>query len=275
MTGIDYLLVGHIASDIVPEGRALGGTVAYAVFVARAFGLRPALLTSAAPDELLLRQLPPDVPVRVVPAAQTTTYENIYTAAGRVQYLRAIARPLTPDDVPVAWRSAPLLHIAPIADEIDAARYVDYAPDAAITLTPQGFMRQQEADQRVTPRRWFDAAALRGARLTILSEEDIAGEPTIEADYAREAPLLVVTEGAGGGRYYVAGERYTYAAHPVATDDPTGAGDVFAVSCTAAYHLTGDIHRAVDVAARVAAWSTMRSGLPDCIPSTERIAALL
>ncbi|TVR23052.1 MAG: hypothetical protein EA396_04640 [Anaerolineaceae bacterium] len=275
MTGIDYLLVGHIASDIVPEGRALGGTVAYAVFVARAFGLRPALLTSAAPDEPLLRQLPPDVPVHVVPATHTTTYENIYTAAERVQYLRAVAHPLTPGDVPVAWRAAPLLHIAPIADEIDATRHADYAPQAAITLTPQGFMRQQEADQRVTPRRWFDADALRGAQLTILSEDDIAAEPTIEADYAREAPLLVVTDGAKGGRYYLAGERHDYTAHPVTADDPTGAGDVFAVSCTAAYHLTGDIHRAIDVAARVAAWSTMRSGLPDCIPSPERIAALL
>jgi hypothetical protein len=55
----DYLLIGHIAHDVTPEGPRLGGTVSYGAFTAVAMGMRVGILTSTRPDEPLLHKLPP------------------------------------------------------------------------------------------------------------------------------------------------------------------------------------------------------------------------
>ena len=36
----DYLLIGHIAHDVTPQGPRLGGTVSYGAYTAVALGLR-------------------------------------------------------------------------------------------------------------------------------------------------------------------------------------------------------------------------------------------
>ncbi len=270
MAHVDYVLVGHIAADILPEGgRTLGGTVGYAAGVAQAFGLRVGLLTSAAPDDPLLHDLPPDVAVHVIPAQATTTYENIYTASGRVQYVRATAQTITAAHIPSAWQDAPLVHIAPIADEVHTSVIAAF-PFSSVLLTPQGWMRQWDVTGRVHFKRWLDASALHRARLVVMSEEDIREVPTVEAEYAAHTHTLIITQGAQGGRYYMDGIRYTYDAVPAqAMIDPTGAGDVFAASCLAAWHRTGDMPSAIAMAARVAAWSVGQAGVRASIPPPE------
>jgi hypothetical protein len=66
----DYLLIGHIAHDVTPEGPRLGGTVSYGAYTALALGLRVGVLTSTRPDEPLLRKLPPSVHVISIPAVR-------------------------------------------------------------------------------------------------------------------------------------------------------------------------------------------------------------
>jgi sugar/nucleoside kinase (ribokinase family) len=270
---IDYLLVGHITADMTPKGRTLGGTAAFAARTARAFALEVGLLTSSTDPEPLLDDLRQEITCHSLPADHTTTYENIYTPAGRVQYCRAVAAPLTRANLPDAWRRAPIVHIAPIANEI--------APDMAsafdgsrLLVTPQGWMRRRDDEDRVRFKPWDDLETLRRADLVVISEEDIAAAPDLEATYAATTRRLVVTHGETGGRYYLDGERFAYAAAEVKPVDPTGAGDIFAASMIAAWHLRDDIHAAVGIAARLAALSTTRPGISG-VPTPDEVRAVL
>jgi hypothetical protein len=38
MEPVDYLVIGHVAHDLTPEGWRLGGTAAYSALTARALG---------------------------------------------------------------------------------------------------------------------------------------------------------------------------------------------------------------------------------------------
>jgi hypothetical protein len=47
---VDYLLIGHVAVDLTPQGKQLCGTVSYAALAAKAMGLRVGIVTSAGED---------------------------------------------------------------------------------------------------------------------------------------------------------------------------------------------------------------------------------
>ena len=85
----DYLLIGHMTADLTPDGRILGGTVSYAARTVKAFGLSVGILTSASAGEILLDRLYDYADeIVVVPALQTSTFENIYKPEGRQQVIR-------------------------------------------------------------------------------------------------------------------------------------------------------------------------------------------
>lgn len=277
MTGaVDYVLVGHLSADVTADGgRTLGGTVSYAARVAHAFGLRIALVTSAAPDEPLLAELRPYVAeLSILPAATTTSFENLYGPAGRTQYLRARAALITPIDIPRAWQDAPLVHIAPLANEMPGT-IVQAFSQAKIMITPQGWLRQWDTNGLVRFRRWFDPDVLRAADIVVLSEEDIAADSGLEREYAATARCLVVTRGERPGTYYWNGQAHAFEVEPVDVADVTGAGDVFATSLLAAQRvLHGDMQAAVRVAAKLATRSVTRPGLAG-IPAAHEIRQVL
>jgi sugar/nucleoside kinase (ribokinase family) len=269
---IDYLLIGHVTADLTHDGRTLGGTVSYAARTAHAFGLRVGVVTSADPQDPLLNDLRHWAQVHVVPAEQTTTYENIYRTRGRVQHIRAVAEPLHSEHIPAAWQSAPLLHLGPIAAEVDPALVFDF-PDAVRLLTIQGWLRTWADDGRVRFRRWYAPDVLRAAELTVFSEEDIAAAPELEHMVAQVAPNLFVTRAQAGGTHYEHGAAVPYAAVPAAVVDPTGAGDIFAASLLAALHrLEGRLAAARRVAAVLAGASVSRRGL-ESAPTPEEVEA--
>lgn len=276
---VDYLLIGHLAADVVPASAAHparfapGGTVAYAARTSAAFGLRVGVLTSAQADEPLLAALREVAQVMVIPASATTTYENIYTGHGRRQRIHAVAERLYDWQVPAAWRDAPMVHLAPIADEVDGALAQGF-PDARILLTPQGWMRRWDAEGWVSFQPWHDEDTLRRADLVVISEEDIAGAPSLEAVYQDLTKTLVVTEGERGGRMVRAGRPGRYAAEDAVVNDPTGAGDVFAASLMAAWWLCDDFDRALTVAAHLAAVCVTRAGLAGTPTAAEARTAL-
>jgi hypothetical protein len=155
-------------------------------------GLKVGILTSAKPDEPLLADLPADAHVVSIPAEHTTMFENRYEGSARTQYMYYRARTLTPDMLPLAWRKANLIHIAPIAYEVDPAFFTAFE-DGAICVTPQGFMRRREQDGLVTTVHWDDVdRTLPHARLVVLSEEDIHHDPGLEFVFAQRAPLVVL-----------------------------------------------------------------------------------
>ena len=256
----DYLLIGHIAHDVTPQGPRLGGTVSYAAHTAVAFGLRVAILTSAAPHEPLLADLPPEVQVLNIPAEHTTTFENLYDGWKRTQYMYHRAITLRPEHLPPAWTQARLIHLGPIAYEVDPAMITAFG-NRPICVTPQGWMRRREPDGLVASIPWEDAAqVLPRATLTVLSREDIDHDPGLEQVFSRLAPLMVMTRAELGGTVYHNGVARDFPAQPAVLVDPTGAGDIFATTLHIALDRLGDLDRAILVATRIAAISVTRAG---------------
>ncbi|MBN1956332.1 MAG: ribokinase [Anaerolineae bacterium] len=227
-TTLDYLAVGHVTWDWKPEaGLAVGGTAAYAALTAQALGCRVGVVTRAAPDLDLAAALP-GVQVVRAPSPITTTFHNQHTPEGRRQVLRAVAAPLGPDILPREWRTAHLLHLGPVAGECDPA-WAAHFPAAFVGLTPQGWLRQWDAQGHVGPAPWEDAGPLlRRADAVVLSDEDAAGDGALVAAWASQARVLALTRGAAGCTLFVAGEARQFDAFPATEVDSTGAGDVFA-----------------------------------------------
>lgn len=268
---IDVLVIGHMTVDLVPGGRMLGGTVSYAAPAYAAFGHNVGILTSAARDEPLLQHLMPFAKLKVLPAATSLTYENVYSECGRQQYVRATAQPLRFADVPVSWTDAPYLHLGPLAGEIDPREMAQHFPDATKMLTLQGLMRRWSDDGLVKFRRWFDEQALTCIDIVVYSEEDIHQYPQLTDQVRRVCEHLVVTNGRNGGSYYHDGGVLHYDSIAVEPHDLTGAGDVFAASLLGALaQLRGNVAKAVQVAGRLAAYSVTRSGL-DSAPTPAEI----
>lgn len=268
----DYLLIGHIAHDVTPAGPRLGGTVSYGAHAAAALGQQVGILTSTRPGELLLNDLPDGARVVSIPAEHTTMFENRYEGNVRTQYMYRRARTLTPAMLPLAWRSARLIHIAPIAYEIDPALFT-YVETGAICVTPQGFMRQRDPDGLVRPAPWDDAAeALPHTRLTVFSEEDIRHDPGLAHTFAQLAPLSILTRAERGGTVYQGARTYDFDAVATEQVDPTGAGDIFATVLHIAYDRLDDLHSAIKVAAYLAARSVTRTGF-DSAPKPTEVAA--
>jgi len=263
-TAPDYVLVGNITADIAPDSRLLGGTVSYSALTAAAFGLHVGLLTSAAAGEPLLDQLRPKLSLEVVEAEQTTTFENLYTPSGRVQYLRGSAARLGAEAIPAAWRAAPMLHIAPIAGELDETigEIVRAFPEATTLLTLQGCLRRTDDEQRVHFKQWFDQDALRHIDVVVFSEEDIVEAPDMERKFAASVRCLVVTRAEKGGTIYMNGVPHAYSTPQVELVHPTGAGDVFAAALLASLHrFEANYTLAIRAAASLAAGSVTRAGL--------------
>jgi sugar/nucleoside kinase (ribokinase family) len=225
---IDYLILGHVAHDRTPQGPQLGGTVAYTALTVRALGLRVGVVTSARPADPVLAGLS-GVDVHLLPAAESTIFVNTYTPEGRTQAVEGHARVLSLADVPAAWRTAPIVHLGPIARELDATLTPEAFPSALVGITPQGYMRAWGDDGRVRPVPWAGASAMLPQAVTILSDEDLGFDPGLEATYARQARALVVTRSHRGATLYRGGRRQDFPAPRIAElVHPTGAGDVFA-----------------------------------------------
>jgi hypothetical protein len=267
---IDYLLIGHLTQDITPAGLRLGGTAAYSSLTARALGMKVGVVTSAAPD-IVLKPLD-GVLVHNVPSEHSTTFENIPTPSGRVQYLYHTALCLTASMIPEDWKNPPIVHLGPVAQEV-ATDVIHCFPNSFIGLTPQGWMRKWDGDGRVTPAPWSNAPELlEKASAVILSIEDVQGNEDAIADLIEKVTILVVTEADLGARLYWKGD-YRHFSPPAYTEiDATGAGDIFATAFFTRMVECNDPWESARYATLIASHSITRIGL-DSIPTAEEISS--
>ena len=197
---VDYLVIGHVAHDLAPEGPRLGGTAAYSALTALSLGMRVGIVSASGPETSL--EPLKDILIILLESPESTTFENIYTEQGRVQYLRAQASRIDFNSVPEAWRRASIIHLAPIADEMDAVLPKGFSP-TLLGVTPQGWMRQWDSDERVYPSQWRDAdVALAQAGAVVISREDVGGHDEVIEHMAHQTRVLAVTEGAAGAVLY-------------------------------------------------------------------------
>jgi sugar/nucleoside kinase (ribokinase family) len=268
---IDYLAIGHICKDITPEGAALGGTVAYAGRTAHAMGMRVGVLTSAATDIDLtpLR----DLIITTLPAAASTCFENRYSAGHRVQTLSAIAKKLEPTNIPDDWRNPPIVHLGPIAGEIDP-RLVEHFPRSFIGLTPQGWLRSWDEDGRVSHEKWTRFVdILPATNAVVLSLEDIDYDEVAGREMAGYCKILALTDGPNGAYLFWNGQEQHFQTPAVEEVDSTGAGDIFAAAFFVCLFQTKNLVEAATIANRLAAISVTRRGV-ESSPSQREVEAV-
>jgi len=269
---VDYLVIGHLSCDITPDGPRLGGTAAYAALTGRALGLRVGVVTAWG-GEVPLDVLD-GIKVQSVPAQRSTTFENKYTPAGRIQHIHHIAPDLSFDNVPEAWRRAPIIHVGPIAGE--AKSLVDGKFSSSLVgLTPQGWLRKWDSAGRVEPGDWPEAhEMLARAGAAVLSIEDVGGDEDCIEAMATACKVLAVTEGPAGARLYWNGDLRRFRATSLEEVDATGAGDIFAAAFFWRLYVTRDPWAAARFATHLASFSVRRFGL-DGIPTQEEIQTCL
>ena len=256
---VDYLVVGHVAHDLTPEGPRLGGTAAYAALTARALGYRVGVVTAAGKETSL--EVLNGISVVSIESPRSTTYENIYTEYGRVQYVRAQATRIDFKDIPEIWKQASIIHLGPIASEMDSVPPRDFAP-ALLGLTPQGWMRQWDSDGRVSPTQWTNSEpALKNAGAVVLSREDVGGDDELLEHMAGQTRVLAVTEADAGCVLYWHGDRRRFRAPEMKEVDATGAGDIFAAAFFIRLFSTRDPWEAARFATLIASHSVTRVGL--------------
>jgi sugar/nucleoside kinase (ribokinase family) len=276
MTTIDYLILGHIAHDRTPDGPRLGGTVSYSAVVAQALGLNVGIVTSAHPDDPVLKVLP-DVQCHLIPAKSSTIFVNTYDEQGnRKQVIEGQANVLTYADIPESWRDAPIVHLGPIAREITPTMRPKQFPNALVGITPQGFMRDWDDSGRVFPVPWAHADETLAGAVTILSDEDLGHSAELEAEYAARAKYLIVTRGYKWATLYCKGTPHDIIAPDIAAlRHPTGAGDTFAASFLAMmYRNPGDWLYALEAAVIIAS-TYVETDLPEGVPPLETMQVVL
>ncbi|KPK22121.1 MAG: hypothetical protein AMJ76_00735 [Dehalococcoidia bacterium SM23_28_1] len=269
----DFLVVGHLAKDKAAEGWRLGGSAAYASLTASRLGLRTAVLTSAASDldpSLLL----PDIDVRLLPASETTIFENVYRPGGRLQYVWARARTIAAGDVPQEFLEARVVLLGPLVGEVEE-EVARCFPRSLLAITPQGWLRTVRPDGRVeqaSPRGWQPRLLLKRSRALFVSDEDLPPTEVEEtlARWAAQVPLLAFTRGARGARLWSEGRWRQVPAIPTEEIDPTGAGDVFAAAFLSRYIETDDAWQAALFAAAAASVSVEAPGTA-AIPSRQQV----
>lgn len=257
---IDFLSIGHVCYDMVLDGQVAGGAAAYSASVAQALGCRPAIVTSASPEDDWVEELP-GIPIHSIAAPATTMFENIDTPTGRDQIIHSVAGRLDCESVPPQWTRAPIVFLGPISNEIDAGIIRQFS-DSMIGAGLQGWMRRWDENGRVYAAVWDGAAAILPLLAVVFVSPEDVPHPSIIDEYARLAKILVVTEGPNGCTVYFHGEKRSFPAPKVDAVDTTGAGDIFAAAyLVRLFQTRGDIWEAAEYANRIASRSVTRFGI--------------
>ncbi len=265
----DYLIFGHITQDLVEDGTRLGGTAFFSSILARRLGLDVALVTSYDADldlEALDR-----IQIINQKGQGTTTFKNIYGAADRTQYLVDRAKSLDPSLIPNSYQTAKIVHLAPVAREIDLKVGRKF-PNSSLAYSLQGWLRD-----------WDDAGLVHPAPLpetdqdgtldgtAFLSIEDLGFDRSGLDSIRGLFPDLVLTTGKLGAELYTKNEMQLVPTEPAREVDPTGAGDIFATAFIIARSILGkSLHDSARFANALAGISITRPGT-NGIPSVEEI----
>jgi sugar/nucleoside kinase (ribokinase family) len=277
------VVIGHICADMLPDGTAvLGGTALYSALAAVSLGWRVGVLTRGAYGRKIgdidVPSLDPYAGMMslIVQESDTpTVFVNEYRAGRREQTVPKWAGPIDLRGLPPHWRNAKVLHLGPIAQEIDMKQTGGLTP-GFLGVTPQGWMREwNNPTNRVKLNHLRIIPELIG-RIdgVIVSEEEISlSRDTVDHVGARR--LAVITRGEWGARVMFGGQHQELPGYKVDAKDLTGAGDVFAASFfIKATDRTVSAVNAARFANAVAALSLRGVG-PTMIPTLEEVNEFL
>ncbi len=250
----DFVVVGHVTRDIVPDGWRPGGTPTFAAVQAHRLGLTVGVVTRTAGDTDL-EELLPFAKIVDLGSDVTTTFENTYVAGVRTQHIRAVGATIAPGDVPESWLASPVVLIGPVFGEIAPDLAVAFEPGSCVGVSAQGWLRSADAERHVQHAAWRGDPFWRGSRVVFASDEDLAGGDGELEQWAAAVPIVAVTESSRGARVFADDHWRRMDAFPQAEVDPTGAGDTFATGFLIRLHETGDVGEAARFGAAAASLS--------------------
>jgi len=277
----DFLAIGHFSVDLSEEGPMLGGTVLYGALTAARLGAKAAVLTRGNLDLLdadlrnQLDDIAGQVDIVIQSSNDNTVFTNREQTGRRIQDLHSWAGEIDLSGVPPAWRSAEVIHLAPVAQEIDY-RTTNRLSARLLGCTPQGWMRRwdQQKFGRVSPvplRLPTDLLARIDAM--VVSSEEYANAREAVESVGRRA-LAVITRGSQGATLMDRGTFNEMAPYASKIVDATGAGDVFAAALFVMRGRGEGVALSARYAAAAASLSVKGRGLA-AIPTLEQIDDLL
>ena len=277
---IDFLAIGTVTRDIATADPSatdyvLGGTVSFAAVTAARLGRRPVVLTRAG-DDIELSVLSGLADLHVLPCANTTTFANLYSSDGRVQYCYTPSPPIAAVDIPPQLRAPHIALLGPLVNEVQSEVASIFDSDTIVAAVPQGWMRRWDEEGRVYPAPWRDMAQiLPHLDALILSIEDIDGDLRQVEEFLEYVALVVLTEYRDGSTIYRRKpdseiEIVPIPPRPANEVDPTGAGDIFATAFLLRLDETGDPFDAARYANVTASFGVEGQGVTG-IPSHDKV----
>jgi hypothetical protein len=245
------LLVGHLTHDRYADGVQPGGCAFYSAEVYRRLGADIHVATVVGEDFQLPAVLA-RTPTTAAHQGATTTFTNLYPKGSpRVQLVGAVAPPVEPARVPEPFRTAEVVHLAPVFGEIDIVAWKRAVRPGRLAISVQGWVREAgptlaggalaalvgeetarwASGRRVLPRAWgIDVESLRGIDIAFLSDEDLANQGDLLDRLRAAIPLVVLTHGVRGCSMYARGRVTRIGVFATEEVDATGAGDIFAAA---------------------------------------------
>lgn len=276
---VDLLVIGHVTRDLVrPDSQneyRIGGTVSFAAVTALCLNHTPTIVTAASADTDL-SELPQDVRLHILPSEHTTTFANVYTDDGRVQYCYAQASPIRGEDIPPSMRQPAVALLGPLVSEVETDVAALFGDNTLVAAVPQGWMRRWDETGRVFSKPWEnEAEILPHLDVLVLSQEDIEYDLRRLEPAFEHVPLVVLTEYRDGSTLYQRQDDGSIAKikvppRPAQEVDPTGAGDVFATAFLLRLHETGDPVQAARFANVTASFGVEAEGVAG-IPSRAQV----
>ena len=268
---MQYIVVGHPCQDKHTGGFRWGGGVVYSGIMVAQLGAQVTVVTRCHTHPTL------SVPLRwqIQPDPHTTTFENRYDphSGQRQQVMHQRAGDIVLDPLTTLETAPDIVHLAPVANEINATTLPELPATTWLVATPQGWMRRRNSDGIVQPIRWDHARQLLPRfHALVLSNEDAQGNIALIQHYADTVPYVLYTMGVQGALLFYEGQQVHIPAVSAQVADPTGAGDVIAAAFFVRLHETGDPLEAAQFGTVAAALSIEAVGTTG-IPTRQQIAA--
>ena len=254
----EFLTIGHCCLDKKQNGWAPGGATTYGLRLANQLNIPATLLTSTASDFDF--SIFKEIELINVDTSTTTKFHNQETPNGRQQTVMSVATTLFPSALSDKYKEIPMVHICPIAQEVDIS-FLDYfSNETVICLSPQGWLRKWDEQGSVSHIDFKDYHLWKRANIVVLSQEEIGDNDPIRI--AENFEYFILTKGGEGAVLFHNGQVHEFPVHSVdKVVDTTGAGDVFAAAFLFKIVETGDAILSMGFASWCAACCVMAEGV--------------
>lgn len=226
---LQYMAVGHVTIDVLPDGRRqAGGSALYAALQAARLGWRARVITQGRPQELerLLAPFAGELELEIRPAARTTTLRTFGRGSARRQHMVAWAGPIAGERL----ANGSIVHLAPVARELGGGWRTRHR---LLGLTPQGLVRrwsEPEGELSLVVAGFEEIELARRCDALVLSELERESCAALTLAARRAGAILALTAGSRPTRILSPAGEQELEVRAVRVRDDLGAGDVFAAA---------------------------------------------